>query len=161
MTYEITLEDFGFTKRRLLLEVGGLFAIVTLWEIVFFFVSNLFWPGLTSWPLKNPLAAILGAVLIGGTFVLWWSSAHNYSLEIDENAARVGRRVVRKGQVRYMRELNRRLLEGPQLILSEHGSLWVQFLGGAVKVPKGLPEYEHIKSQLSAWLAEAAPHAGK
>jgi hypothetical protein len=163
MTYEIAPEHFGFSIRRKVLVLGSFLVFLALWPAFFNWITNLLWPH-SPWfspPLKriDLYADTFGSVIMGIAIVWWWSSAHHYSLEIDDNTARVGGRVVRKGRIRYMRELDGRLLRGPRLILSEHGPLWVQFLGGTVEVPKGLPEFEQIKLQVSTWML--APHAEK
>lgn len=163
MTYEIAPEHFGFTRQRRALAVSGFLAFLALWPVFFNWITNLLWPN-SSWfppPLKptDLLANAIAFVIAGIVFVWGWSSAHHYSLEIDDNTARVGGRVVRKGRIRYMRELGGGLLQGPRLVMSEHGPLWVKLLGGAVEVPRGLPEYEQIKLTVSTWMP--SPHAGK
>jgi hypothetical protein len=79
---------------------------------------------------------------------------YTYRLEVDDNTLRAGGRVVRKGHVRYLREIDARLLGGPQLVLSEHGSLWVHLFGGAILIPQRVPQYDEIKKAPSAWMAE-------
>jgi hypothetical protein len=90
-----------------------------------------------------------------------WLSADNYSLEIDDITARVRWRKVRTGHVRYLREFGSKFLQGPRLELSERGPLGARFFGGVVVVPKGLPDYEQIKKQVSTWMAEAESHTEK
>jgi hypothetical protein len=167
MTYEITPEHFGFTKGRKLMLGVGLLVCITIEPAVANWIANLLWPGSTwvSPPWHWTEGEIIGGMFIWGAFALCWHFAYNYSLEIDDNNARVRWRVVRKGRVRCLREFGHGLLhgggllQGPRLVLSEHGPLWAQFLGGIVVVPKGLPEYEQIKAQISTWLVDAAPHA--
>ena len=163
MTYEITPEHFGFTTRRKSLLSVGFLVCVTLLPAFLKWIANLLWPDSTwvSPPWHWTERDLYTYVFMGVAFALWWSSAYNYSLEIDDNTVRVGGRVVRKGHVRYLREFDRELLRGPRLVLSEHGPLWVQFLGGIVVVPKGLPEYQQIKTQVSMWVVDTAPHAEK
>lgn len=163
MTYEITPEHFGFSKWRQVLLAIGLLACFTLGLPFLKWITNLLWPG-SSWvspPWHWTGRDILTYVLMFVFFSLWWSFENSYSLGIDDNSIRVGGRVVRKGHIRYLREFDGGLAKGPRLVLSEHGSLWVQFLGGAVVVPKGLPEYAQIKAQVSTWVTDAAPHAEK
>lgn len=163
MTYEITPEHFGFTKGRKVLLAIGLLACFTVGLPFLKWITNLLRPN-SSWvspPWHWTEKEILTYVLMFGFFALWWSSENNYSLGMDDNSVRVGGRVVRKGHVRYLREFDGGLGKGPRLLLSERGPLWVHFLGGVVVVPKGLPEYEQIKAQVSTWRADAAPHAEK
>ena len=68
----------------------------------------------------------------------------------------VGGRVIRKGHLRYLREINSRPWRGgPRLVLSERESPWVQLFGGAVIIPKGLPDYEQIKNKALTWLVDS------
>jgi len=162
MTYEITPEHFEFTKRRELLVAGGFLAGAYLCPVFIQWIINRLWhgskwasPPLTPWTIGH----LTGFIIFAIVFVCVWLSAYNYSLEIDDNSARVRWRVVRKGYVRYFREFKGGLFNGPRMELSEHGPRWVRFLGGTVVVPKGLPDYEQIKSQVSTWLVDAAPPA--
>jgi len=138
LTYEITPAHFGFTTRlRVLLALGTLARPSWAWtprEIV---------TGLLTWLFIE----------------FWWYVQHNYSLEVDEDSVRVvGGRVIRKGRVRYLREFNRWPWRGgTQLVLSEHAPAWVPPLfGGAIVIPKGLPEYEQVKQKVSTWMANSA-----
>jgi hypothetical protein len=81
----------------------------------------------------------------------------DYSLEIDDNTARVGLRVARKGYVHYLREFTGGFMQGSRLVLSERGPFLAEILGGIV-VPKGLPEYEQIKLKVSTWVVDTAHH---
>ncbi len=163
MTYEITPAHFGYTNwKKLVLAVSWL-AILTLGPVLLEWIISLLWPG-SSWATRSwdwRERDILGGVFAAAVFEFEWSFAHNYSLEIDEDSARVGGRVVRRGHVRYLRELDGNLWEGPRLVISEHGPVWVQFLGGVVVVPKGLPDYEQIRTRVSMWVVDAAADAEK
>jgi hypothetical protein len=87
----------------------------------------------------------------------WWHVQHNYSLEVDDDSVRVvGGRVVRKGYVHYLREINSPPWRGgPRLVLSERESPWVHLFGGAVVIPKSLPDYEQIKNKALTWMVDS------
>ena len=157
MTYEITPNHFGFTLwRKVLLVIGSLVGILIVTEVSQW-IGNLLWPG--SHQLMSPwhgteadiISAIITYAVMLGAFVLCWHFEFNYSLEIDDNSARARWRVVRKGHLRYLREFQGGLFRAPRMELSEHGPIWVRFLGGVV-VPKGLPEYEQIKTNILDWM---------
>jgi hypothetical protein len=77
----------------------------------------------------------------------WWYVQHNYSLEMDDNSARVGGRIIRKGYVRYAREVDSRpLAGGPRVVLSEHASARIRLFGGVIVVPKGLLRLSFLES---------------
>ncbi len=163
MTYEITPEHFGFSKWRQLFLAVFFLACLTLGPVFLVWIINLLWPG-AKWasdPWHWEEREVFGCVIGEAVFAFEWSYSHNYSLEIDEDSVRVRGRVVRKGHVCYLRELDGNLWEGPRLVFSEHGPVGVQFLGGVVVVPKGLPEYEQIRMKVSTWVVDAAPHADR
>lgn len=142
MTYSITSEHFAFTPRLKWLMAIGSFTLLMLPAIVPSLINTAhattwvdFAPGLITWSI----------------FAIWWPARYNYRLEVDDNSVRVNRRVVRKGHVRYLREIDARLLGGPQLVLSEHGPLWVHVFGDAIVIPTRVPEYEEIKKAISTW----------
>jgi hypothetical protein len=151
MIYEVTPKHFGFTTRlKLLLAVGSLACFVLPMIIFPLIRASLAW---SSREIASGLMAWLA-------LAFWWYVQHNYSIEVDDNSARVGGRVVRKGYVRYLREIDSWPLRGgPRLVLSEHAPAWVHLFGGAIVVPKGLPEYEQVKKTIFSWTVNSATHA--
>ena len=142
MTYEITPEYFGFTVRRQLLVATGSLVCFALVVFVPSWISS-------SRPWSS--VDLIGAFLVWVFFEIQWYGHHSYSIDVEENCIRSGRRVVRKGYIRYLRELDS-LLRGRRLVLSERGPAWVHLLGGVIEIPKGIPEYEHIKADVSTWV---------
>jgi hypothetical protein len=147
MTYKITPQHFGFTTSlRLLLVVGSLTCFALAILIPSLISASLPW----SW--RDFTSSLITWLLLA----FWWGYQYHYSLEINDNSARVGGRVVRKGHVRYLREMDC-LFGGARLVLSEHGAAWVHLFGGAIVIPKRLPEYEQIKAKVSTWIVNPAP----
>lgn len=143
MTYDVTPEHFGFTTRlKLLLAVSSLSCFV---------LPMLVFPSAND-SLARSLCEIVSGLLTWLGLAFWWYGQHNYSLEMDDNCARVGGRVVRKGYVRYLREIDSWPLRGgPRLVVSEHARAWVYLFGSVIVVPKGLPEYDQVKEKILAW----------
>jgi len=156
VTYSVTPAHFGFTKWRILLFLVGSAICYALGLLclnwIIGWIGRLFWP--TSiwfsapWNWESTAIAVLAW---GGTELIWWSNYH-YSIQIDDTSARMGQSVVRKGHVRYVLEKGN-FITGHRLVLSEHRR---RCFGRAVIVPKGLPEYEQIKSQVSTWVVNPA-----
>ena len=141
MIYEISPKHFGLTTgRQLLFAVGSLacFALVV-------FVPS--WISASDpWSWRDVFTALLTWFFLG----IWWYWQYSYSIEVDVHSIRSGRRVVRKGHVRYLREIEP-LFGGRRLVLSEHGPAWVHLRGGVIEIPKGIPEYEQIKTKIFTW----------
>ena len=134
--YEITPKTFGLTTRlQLLLGVGTTLACFALPMIIF-----------PPWSWREIITGLLTWLAL--TFS--WYIEHNYSLEVDDNGVRiVGGRVIRKGHVRYLRELDRTPWRGGRrLVLSEHAPARARLFGGIVVIPKGVPDYEQIKGKV-------------
>jgi hypothetical protein len=105
-----------------------------------------------AWTPPEIVSALFGWLVLE----FWLYFQRNYSLEVDDNSVRAGDRVIRKGHVRYLRELDRRPWRGgPRLVLSEHSPLRARLLGGVIVIPKGLPEYEQVKQKLLTWTANS------
>ena len=151
MTYKITPAHFGITTRlKWLIGLSSL-ACFVLPMIIFPLIRP-------SWAWSP--RAIVAGLLTWLVLQFGWYFQHNYSLEVHDNSVRVGGRVVRKGHVRYLREIDARPWRGgPRLILSEHVPLRARLFGGGVVIPNGLPEYEQIKKNVSTWTANSATHA--
>jgi hypothetical protein len=151
MNYEVTPEHFGFTVRlKLLLAVGSLACFVLPMFIFPLIRTSLAW---------TPREIVSGLVT-WLVLAFWWYAQHNYSLEVDDKSARVGGRVVRKGHVRYLREIDSWPLRGgTRLVLSEHAAAWVHLFGSVIVVPKGLPEYEQVKRTIFTWMVNSETHA--
>ena len=151
MTYEITPQHFGFTIwRKLLLAVGSLACFVLPMFIFPLIRTSL------AWSSREIVAGLLTWLILA----FCWYVQHNYSLEVDDNGARVRGRVIRKGHIRYLREIDSWPLRGgPRLVLFEHAPAWVRLFGGAIVVPKGLPEYEQVKRKVFAWMVNSSTHA--
>jgi hypothetical protein len=141
MIYEISPKHFGFTARRQSLFAVGSLACFALLVFVPSWMSASY-----PWSWRDVCTALLTWFFLE----IWWYWQYSYSIEVDENSIRSGRRVVRKEHIRYLREIDP-LLGGPRLVLSEHGPAWVRLLGGAIEIPKGIPEYEQIKTKIFAW----------
>jgi hypothetical protein len=103
-------------------------------------------------------AEIIAGLLTWLFLAFYWNVQHNYSLEVDDNRVRVVRgRVIRKGYVRYVREIDSWPSRGrTQLVLSEHAPAWVSLFGRVIVIPKGLPEYEQIKKKVLTWMVNSA-----
>jgi hypothetical protein len=149
MTYEVTPADFGFpTRLNVLLGLGTLacFALPP-------FIWQLIWPS-HAWSSWELVPSLLTWLVLEFS---WYFQTH-YSLEVDEDSVSVvGGRVVRKGHLRYVREINSRAWRGgPRLLLSERPPAWGRLFGGAIVIPKGLPEYEQVKQKVSTWMANSA-----
>lgn len=137
-TYQISPQDFGFTPMRQLLFAGGSLACFALPIFVFSWIS--------AWSWRDAITAFLTWFFLA----IWWYGGYNYSIEVDENAIRSGGRVVRRGHIRYLRERDP-LIGGRRLVLSEHRPAWVHVLGGAIEIPKGISDYEQIKTKVFTW----------
>jgi hypothetical protein len=148
MTYEITPAHFGLTTRLQLLLAVGTLACFVLPMIVFRLIRPSF-----AWSPREIVTGLLTWLCI----TIWWYVQHNYSLEVDDSSVCVvGGRAVRKGHVRYVREINNRPWRGgPRLVLSERAPAWARLLGGVVEIPAGLPEYEQIKKNVFTWMANS------
>jgi hypothetical protein len=143
MTYEITSKDFGITARlQLFLGVGTLGCFV---------LPMIIFPAWSS-------AEIVSGLVTWLVITFWWYVQHNYSLEVDEDSVRVpGGRVIRKGHVRYLREINSRPWRGgPRLVLSGRSPIWARLFRGVIVIPKSSPEYEQIKKQVFTWRVDSA-----
>lgn len=141
MIYEISPKHFGITTGRRLLFAVGSFALFALAMFVSSWIS-----ASHPWSLNDVISAFLTWLIL----ISWWYWGQNYSIDVDENAIRSGRKVVRKGHMRYLREIDS-TFGGQRLLLSEHGPAWVHLLGGAIEIPSGIPEYEQIKSKILNW----------
>jgi hypothetical protein len=150
MTYEVTPEHFGFTIRlKLLLAASSLG----------FFVLPMFIFSLIGTSLAWDLREIVPSLVTWLVLAFWWYGQHSYSLDVDDDSARVGARMVRKGYVRYLLEIDSWPVRGgPQLVFSAHASAWARLFGGVIVVPKGLPEYQQIKQEISTWIVDSAGH---
>lgn len=141
MTYEIGPKHFGLTTgRQLLFAVGSLacFALVM-------FVPS--WINASNpWSWRDASTSLLTWFFLE----IWFYWQYCYSIEVDENSVRSGWRVVRKEHIRYLREIDRPF-GGRRLVLSERGPAWVRLLGGEIEIPKGIPEYEQIKTKIFTW----------
>jgi hypothetical protein len=151
MTYVITPAHFGITTRlKWLLALGSLACFVL--PMVIFPLIRPSW----AWTPREIVSALLTWLVLE----FWWYFQLNYSIEVDDNSVRAGERVIRKGHVRYLREIDGRPWRGgPRLVLSEHAPARARLLGGVIVIPKGLPEYESIKEKLFTWMANSATHA--
>jgi hypothetical protein len=146
MTYEITPEHFGVTTRVKILLVVVSLTCFALPMIIF-----------PPWSLGAIITGLMTWLFLG----VYWYFDHNFSLEVGDDSVRVvGGRVIRKGQVRYLREFDSGPLRGgPRLVLSEHVPTWVRLFGGAIVIPKGLPAYDQIKQKVLTWMVDSAAHA--
>jgi hypothetical protein len=150
MIYKVTPEHFGFTTRlKLLLAVGSLACFILPMFIFPLIRTSLAWNS----------REIISGLVTWLVLAIWWYVQHNYSLEVDDNSARIGGRVIRKGHVCYAREINSWPLRGgPRLVLSEHAPAWVRLFDGVIVIPKGLPEYEQVKKKVFTWIVNSADH---
>jgi len=62
-----------------------------------------------------------------------------------------GNRRVRRGHIRWLRELRGNIFREPTLRLSEHGAIRRYFLG-YVWIPASMPQYEDIKNTALTWM---------
>ena len=148
MTYEVTPVDFGFpTWLNVLLGLGTLTCIALA-----MYILQLIWPS-HAWSWWELVPSLLTWLVLEFS---WYFRTH-YSLEVDDNSVRVvGGRVVRKGHLRYVREINsRRWRGGTRLLLSERPPTWARLFGGVIVIPKGVPEYQQIKEKIFAWMVNS------
>jgi hypothetical protein len=100
---------------------------------------------------------ILDAVLAVGTDFFFGSKRRDYDVEVDDDVIRMRNgdwndKSVRRGHIRYLREVTGNLFREGALRLSEHGPIRTHFLG-CVWVPASLPEYEQIRAKARSWMA--------
>jgi hypothetical protein len=148
VTYEITAQHFGFTNWRWFVHATATLACVAL----VLFIETL----IDSSPvtIKELIPILLTWLIIE----LWLHFQYNYVLEVDEDSLREGRRVARKGHIRYVREFDQHLWGirgGARIVVSEYGPWRVRLLGGGIRIPKGLPDYERIRTQVLAWATKS------
>jgi hypothetical protein len=148
MMYKITPAHVGFTTRlEVLLELGTL-ACFVLPMLIFPWIRPSW-----AWTPREIIAGLMTWLFLS----FWWYVQHNYSLEVDDNSVRiVGGRVIRKGHLRYVREINRRPWRGGRrLVLSERAPVWARLFGGVVVIPEGMPDYEQVKNKVFTWMANS------
>ena len=97
MTYEITPAHISFTTRlRVLLALGTLACLVL--PMIIFPLIRPSW----AWTSREMVTGLLTWLFIE----FCWYVQPNYSLKVDEDSVSVvGGRVVRKGHLRYVREI--------------------------------------------------------
>lgn len=100
---------------------------------------------------------ILDAVLAVAIDFFSGSKRPAYDVEIDDEVIRIRNgdwhnRSVRKGHIRYLREVTGNLFREGALRLSEYGPIRTHFFG-CVWIPASLPEYEQIKAKARSWMA--------
>jgi len=98
--------------------------------------------------------AVVAIISVASPF--WSKPQPGFDLEVDDTEIRIVRegsikRKVLWERIRYVRERSGSIFRRPMLIISEHGSAATRFLG-CIAVPKSLPEYEQIKTQVLGWL---------
>jgi hypothetical protein len=129
------------------------FALTAVWLLGFPTIERL-----TTGHWDHPaIMAITGTVFFLGTFLTssWWPpETPSFDLEVDDDEIRMrwNRKIVRKvrrDEIRYAREWG----SGPSRVLaiSERGPELTR-VGGGIRVPASLPEYEQIKTQAVGWL---------
>lgn len=96
----------------------------------------------------------IDAVLAFGTDY-WTSKRKGFEIQIGNDEIRMRgesgyNKCVRRGRIRYLREVSGGLLAEPALRLSEHGAILTRFLG-CVWIPASLPQYEQIKALAKSW----------
>jgi hypothetical protein len=164
MKIEIMPEHFGLTIGKRLLLIAPVIICAGLSPALSKWIACMLWPGSAraSLPwygteqdiIQN--AYFLPFVAFWLFWKFWYSSDLNYSLELTDNDIRIGNRVVRKGYVRYLREFNCVFWKS-RLELSEREPRAIWFHGPTVIIPKGLPEYEQIKAQVTTWMVNSMP----
>lgn len=100
---------------------------------------------------------ILDALLAVGTDFFFGSKRRAYDVEVDDEVIRMRNsdwhnKSVRRGHIRYLREVTGNLFREGALRLSEYGPLRTHFFG-CVWIPASLPEYEQIKAKARSWMA--------
>lgn len=90
-----------------------------------------------------------------GAYTVWSRPEPGFDLEVDDTELRVVRdgsvrSKISRDRVRYVREWSGNIFRRPILVISAHGPVAMRLLG-FVAVPKSLPEYEQIKSQVLDW----------
>ena len=96
--------------------------------------------------------------MVGAVFFLLDSRRREYELEVDDETIRMRRgffriddRRVRRGHVHYLQESNGNMFREAGLRLSEHGRIYIFFLG-CVVIPASLPEYQQLKAKAMTWM---------
>jgi hypothetical protein len=132
------------------------FAFTALWLLGFSTIARL-----TSGHWDHPIALVItGAVLFLGTFLTssWWpAETPSFDLEVDDDEIRMrwNRKIVREVRrdgIRYAREWG----TGPSRVLAiSEGGPVLTLLGGGIRVPASLPDYEQIKTRALDWLRDS------
>lgn len=118
MTYEITPEHFGLTKRKRLSYAVVLLVCLVL-VLAFSKRINNLWPSSTQvspsdWTISD-ITGIVIYFLMYVSYISWWWSAKYYSLDVDDNAARAGMRVVRKGPRSLLKGIQRWIISRTEI----------------------------------------------
>jgi len=148
--YHIESEQVSLSKRI----ARALFALA-IFVVATYVVHALFHPSKAGRISREDF--ILDAFLAVGTDFFFGSKRRAYDVEVDDDVIRIhpgdwNNKSVRRGHIRYLREVTGNLFREGALRLSEHGPIRTHFTG-CVWVPASLPEYEQIKAKATSWMA--------
>jgi hypothetical protein len=149
MLYEIKSEPVSLAKQSMRSAI--IFALAFLGSLL----GHRLWFAGSAWALWDKLCEALVAT---GVFFVFDSQRREYEIEVtDESISMRGGLLsaahkVRRGRIRFVRELSGNIFREPTLRLSEHDSPIHRFLFGYVWVPQSMPQYEEIKSKATSWM---------
>jgi hypothetical protein len=147
--YHIESEQVSLSKRI----ARALFALA-IFVVVTYAVHAFFHPSKAGRISREDF--ILDAFLAVGIDFFFGSKRRAYDVEVDDDVIRMRNgdwhnKSVRRGHIRYLREVTGNLFRESSLRLSEYGAIRTHFLG-CVWIPANLPEYEEIKARARSWL---------
>jgi len=148
MIYHVEAEQVTLNKRIL----RAMFVLATV--LLGATLAHYIWYPQSSWEIGEN---IFEAIVAGYVCFLFESQRKEYDIEVTEETIvvkggfRFGSRRVRRGRIRYLRELRGNIFREPALRLSEHGAIY-RFLVGGVWIPISMPQYEQIKTRAMGWM---------
>src|SRR5215472_9546803 len=149
MLYHIKSEQVSLAKQ--LTPSSIVFALMFLGSLLI----HRLWFAHAPWELWEKL---FDALVAAGAFFVFDSQRREYDIEVTDEAISMrggllsAGRNVRRGHIRFVRELQGNVFREPALRLSEHGPIH-RFLFGYVWVPRSMPQYEEIRSKAISWMA--------
>lgn len=151
-TYHVTPEILGQSRQKVLLRVlysGGQFAIL-------YFLLGLFWHGTGphSVVVSFVSSIITGLLWAVAFYFLFTKASLYYELIVSDDSIsaiyQFAEKSVRKGEIKTFKEFAGTAWSAAGLRISAFGRLGT-FFRGYVWIPKGLPEYESLKSLAQSW----------
>jgi len=148
--YHVQAEQISLSKR----VARALFALA-IFVVATYAVHAFFHSSKTERISREEF--ILDALLAVGTDFFFGSKRRAYDVEVDDEVIRMRNsdwhnKSVRRGHIRYLREVTGNLFREGALRLSEYGPIRTHFLG-CVSIPATLTECEQIKAKARSWMA--------